>query len=47
MAKANTRPGVEGEEDERVRDDILLHAFVDEPLGVERKRYVVKLDTIL
>ena len=37
LAKADARPGVEGEEDERVRDEVLLHALVDEPFGIKRE----------
>lgn len=35
LAEADARAGVEGEEDERVGGEVLLHALVEEPVGVE------------
>ena len=35
LAETDARAGVEREEDERVRSEVFLHAFVDEAVGVE------------
>ena len=34
LAETNAGPAVEGEEDERVRDEVLLHTLVDELVGI-------------
>ncbi len=39
LPETDTWACVEGEEDERVRDKVLLHALVEEPVGVEHQRY--------
>ena len=35
LAEADTRAGVEGQEFEGVGREVLLHALVEEPIGVE------------
>lgn len=35
LAETDARAGVEGEKDERVGREVLLHALVEEPVGVE------------
>jgi len=35
LTKADTRSGVEGEEDEGVLEEIFLHAFVEEAVGIK------------
>ena len=40
LAEANAGPAVEGEEDERVGDEVLLHTLVEEPLRVKHERCI-------
>ena len=35
LPETDPRAGVEGKEDERVRDEVLLHALVEEPVRIE------------
>ena len=39
LAEANARPGVEGEEDERVGGKVLLYPLVEEAVRVESQSY--------
>ena len=39
LPKANTGPGVEGQEYERVRSQILLQALVEESIRIELESY--------
>ena len=39
LPEADARPGVEWEEDERVRREVLVQTFVQEPVGIEFKCY--------
>ena len=35
LAEADSRTGVEWEEDERVRNEVFLYTFVNEPIGIK------------
>jgi hypothetical protein len=35
LSETNSRPGIEREEDERVRNEVLLDSFVQEPVRIE------------
>ena len=39
LPEADARPGVKWEEDERVRREVLVQTFVQEPIGIEFKCY--------